>query len=154
MSNKTNIRFANEGDIPHLKQLDSWKKDSMWKRKIFGREVIVLEMNNQLVGLIRYDVLWPTVPFLSLFYIEESYRGKGRSSQMLEFLKKNLRDEGYVSLLSSSQTDEPKAQNWHRHVDKKSEVSLDFRFFYLMELQEQYLNRGEFRYPQFGLGQG
>jgi len=120
MSGHTNIRFAKEADIPQLKRLDSWTKDSMWKRKIFGQEVIVLEIENKIVGLIRYDVLWSTVPFLSLIYIEESYHGKGYSSRMLEFLKKILRDEGYIALLSSSQTDEPEAQNWHRHMGFKS----------------------------------
>jgi len=120
MSAQINIRFANEADIPQLKRLDSWTKDSMWKRKIFGREVIVLEVNSQMAGLIRYDVLWSTVPFLSLIFIEESHRGKGYSNQMLEFLKQYLSDEGYIALLSSSQTDEPDSQNWHRHMGFKS----------------------------------
>src|SRR5688572_26884365 len=99
-----NIRFANEEDIPELKQLDAWTKESMWLRKIFGREVIVLEVENKIVGLIRYDVLWSTVPFLSLIFIEESHRGNGYSHEMFEFLKQSLRDEGYIALLSSSQT--------------------------------------------------
>lgn len=120
MSGHTNIRFANEADIPQLKRLDSWTKDSMWRRKIFGQEVIVLEIENKFVGLIRYDVLWSTVPFLSLIYIAESQRGKGYSHQLLEFLKQALRDVGYIALLSSSQTDEPEAQNWHRHMGFKS----------------------------------
>lgn len=120
MQEKLNIRFANEADIPNLKKLDSWTKDIMWHRKIFGQEVIVLEAENQIIGLIRYDLLWSTVPFLSLIFIEENYRGKGYSRQMLEFLKMHLRSEGYVALLSSSQTDEPEAQNWHRHIGFKS----------------------------------
>ncbi len=120
MQEKLNIRFANEADIPNLKKLDSWTKDIMWHRKIFGQEVIVLEAENQIIGLIRYDLLWSTVPFLSLIFVEENYRGKGYSRQMLEFLKMHLRSEGYVALLSSSQTDEPEAQNWHRHIGFKS----------------------------------
>lgn len=119
MSDAINIRFASEADIAELKKLDSWTKDSMWQRKIFGHEVIVLEINLQIAGLIRYDVLWSTVPFLSLIYIEEPYRGKSYSIKMLEFLKQALRDEGYVALLSSSQTDEPEAQSWHHHMGFK-----------------------------------
>jgi N-acetylglutamate synthase-like GNAT family acetyltransferase len=115
-----NIRFANEDDIPALKQLDTWTKDSMWQRKILWREVIVLEVENKIVGLMRYDVLWSTVPFLSLIFIEEPYRGKGYSVELLSFLKSYLRNEGYVALLSSSQTDEPEAQNWHRKMGFKS----------------------------------
>jgi len=120
MSEAFNIHFADEADIPQLKKLDSWTKDSMWRRKIFGHEVIVLEIENQIAGLIRYDVLWSTVPFLSLIFVEEAHRGKGYSHKLLEFLKQHLRDEGYVALLSSSQTDEPEAQNWHRHMGFKS----------------------------------
>jgi hypothetical protein len=35
---------------------------------------------------------------------------------MLDFLKAHLREMGHVALLSSSQTDEPEPQAWHRHM--------------------------------------
>lgn len=56
------------------------------------------------------------MPFLELIFIEEAQRGRGHSRRLLEALKAHLRQEGYVALLSSSQTNEPSAQAWHHHM--------------------------------------
>lgn len=80
----------------------------------------MLELSAEIIGLIRYEVLWTTVPFMGLIFIEEAQRGKGYSTLLLEFLKQHLREQGYLALLSSSQTDEPTPQAWHRHMGFKS----------------------------------
>jgi GNAT superfamily N-acetyltransferase len=114
------VRFANPSDIPKLQRLDHWPKEHIWQHKIAGNEVIVLELASEVSGLIRYELLWTTVPFMSLIVIEEPHRGKGYSKLMLEFLKDHLRAQGSVALLSSSQTDEPGPQHWHRHMGFKT----------------------------------
>lgn len=82
--------------------------------------MIVLEGGGRVVGLARYGVLWTDVPFLGLIEIEAPYRKKGNSKLLLEFLKQHLRSQGFVALLSSSQTNEPEPQAWHIHVGFKS----------------------------------
>jgi N-acetylglutamate synthase-like GNAT family acetyltransferase len=114
------MRLAKPSDIPKLQRLDRWPKEHIWQHKIAGGEVIVLELNAEIIGLIRYEVLWTTVPFMSLIAIEEIHRNKGYSKLLLEFLKEQLRSQGYLALLSSSQTDEPTPQAWHRHMGFKS----------------------------------
>ncbi len=110
------VRLAQETDIPALQQLDPWPKEHIWRQKIAGGGVMVLELDGSVVGLMRYDLLWTTVPFLGLIEIEAAHWGKGYSRMMLEFLKAHLREQGYVALLSSSQTDEPEPQRWHLHM--------------------------------------
>jgi N-acetylglutamate synthase-like GNAT family acetyltransferase len=114
------VRLAKPDDISNLQRLDPWPKEHIWQQKISANEVIVLEFDKQIIGLIRYEVLWTTVPFMGLIILEETHRGKGYSKVMLEFLKQHLRDQGYITLLSSSQTDESAPQNWHRHMGFKS----------------------------------
>jgi GNAT superfamily N-acetyltransferase len=114
------VRFAQPSDIPKLQRLDRWPKEHIWQHKIAGGEVIVLELASEIIGLIRYEVLWTTVPFMGLIVIEEAYRKKGYSKLLLEFLKHYLREQCYLALLSSSQTDEPEPQAWHRHMGFKS----------------------------------
>jgi GNAT superfamily N-acetyltransferase len=114
------VRLAKLFDLPKLQSIDRWPKEHIWQQKISAGEVIVLEQDEQIIGLIRYDVLWTTVPFMGLIVIEEAHRSKGYSKLLLEFLKQHLRDQGYIALLSSSQTDEPTPQNWHRHMGFKS----------------------------------
>jgi len=110
------VRLAQEADIPALGQLDPWPKEHVWRQKIAAGEVVVLELEGNVIGLIRYAVLWTTVPFMGLIELEPAHRGKGYSRVMLSFLKDHLRAQGYVALLSSSQTDEPEPQRWHLHM--------------------------------------
>ena len=114
------VRLARPFDIPQLQGLDRWPKEPIWQHKLAGGEVIVLELATEIIGLIRYEVLWTTVPFMGLILIEEPHRNKGYSKLLLEFLKNHLREQGYLALLSSSQTDEPTPQAWHRHMGFKA----------------------------------
>jgi ribosomal protein S18 acetylase RimI-like enzyme len=110
------VRLAHPNDIPALQRLDPWPKEPIWQQKIAHGEVIVLEVGGNVVGLARYAVLWTTVPFLGLIEIEEGYRKQGHSRAMLTFLTEHLRAQGYIALLSSSQTNEPEPQAWHLHM--------------------------------------
>ena len=110
------VRLAEPNDIAALQMLDPWPKEPVWQQKIANGEVIILELEGSVIGLIRYAVLWTTVPFMGLIEIAAAHRSKGYSRLMLSFLKDHLRAQGYVALLSSSQTDEPAAQRWHLHM--------------------------------------
>ena len=115
------VRLAQEADIQALQRLDRWPKEHVWRQKIANGEVVVLEHETQVIGLIHYAVLWTTVPFMGLIEIEAAHRGKGYSRLMLAFLKEHLRGQGYLALLSSSQTDEPEPQRWHLHMGFRSD---------------------------------
>lgn len=110
------VRLAQLGDVKALQRLDPWPKEHIWQQKIAGGEVIVLKVDGVVVGLARYAVLWTTVPFLGLIEIAAAHRGKGYSRLLLSYLKDHLRAQGFVALLSSSQTDEPEPQRWHLHM--------------------------------------
>lgn len=113
---KDTIRLANLEDVARLQQLDAYPKETIWQQKINHHEVIVLSVDDVIMGLARYAVLWTTVPFLGWIWIAEEHQGKGYSRKMLNFLQAHLKAQGYVALLSSSQTDEPQAQAWHVHM--------------------------------------
>ncbi len=110
------VRPARAEDIPALHQRDPWPKAHVWQQKITNGEVMVLTFDGSVVGVARYAVLWTTVPFLGLIEIDAAHRGKGYSRLLLSFLKTHLRAQGYVALLSSSQTNEPEPQRWHLHM--------------------------------------
>lgn len=113
---EVNVRLAENKDIDRLSLLDRWPSKETWKRKINNGEVIVLAVDCEVVGLLRYSVLWTTVPFIGLIYIEDKFQKKGYSRKLLEFTRDYLKKCGYVALLSSSQTNEPEPQAWHKHV--------------------------------------
>jgi hypothetical protein len=51
------VRLAKLFDLPKLQSIDRWPKEHIWQQKISAGEVIVLEQDEQIIGLIRYDVL-------------------------------------------------------------------------------------------------
>ena len=115
-----NVRLAELSDINELQSIDPWPKEQIWNQKISNKEVVVVVIDQQIVGLIRYALLWTTVPFMGLIEIKEDYRKKGYSALLLEFLKEHLRRQGFIALLSSSQTNESTPQAWHSHMGFKS----------------------------------
>ena len=114
------VRFAYDTDLSELQRLDPWPKERVWLHKIAGDEVLVLEHETRVIGLLRYELLWTTVPFMSLIEIEAEHRGRGYSRLMLSFLTEHLKAQGCVALFSSSQTDEPEPQRWHLHMGFRS----------------------------------
>jgi ribosomal protein S18 acetylase RimI-like enzyme len=111
-----NVRYAETGDQDRLATLDPWPNDHVWQRKIEAREVIACEVNNTIVGVLRFEFIWTTVPFISFIYVQDAHRGKGLSRRMLALLTRDLKMRGYPALLSSAQTNEPTAQQWHEHL--------------------------------------
>lgn len=110
------VRLATASDRDALHALDPWPTDAAWDRLIRNGEVLVVEVDGDVVGLTHHTVLWATVPFLSMIVLREDVRGRGLSRLLVDELVRRLTDEGYVALLSSSQTDEPEPQAWHRHL--------------------------------------
>lgn len=116
MTATAEIRIATPADVPALRELDPWPKDHAWRRLISNEEVLVVDEGGRVVGLAHYTMLWADVPFLNMIVLAEDVRGRGLSHLLLKALTTRLRDQGYPALLSSSQTDEPMPQAWHRHM--------------------------------------
>lgn len=110
------VRYATMPDIAILTQHDRWPRPTHWHNKVAAREVIVATDLGTLVGHARFEVLWTTLPFLSMIHIRHESRGRGISRRLLGFLLDELRLRGYAALLSSAQSDEPQSQGWHEHM--------------------------------------
>ena len=110
------VRYAAMPDIALLAQRDRWPRPTHWHNKVAAREVVVATDLGALVGHARFEVLWTTLPFLSMIQVRHESRGRGISRRLLEFLIDELRLRGYAALLSSAQSDEPQSQSWHEHM--------------------------------------
>jgi len=109
------VRLADYSDLDFVSQEGYLPKEEVL-RKIKRRECFVLGVDGNLAGYLRLEYLWSLVPFIALIIIEEQYRGKGYSRELLGFVEIFLKNESYEVLYSSSQADELEPQAWHRHV--------------------------------------
>ncbi len=74
--------------------------------------------NDAPVGVMRYNLFWDTVPFLTLIYFKESYRGKGFGKQAMIYWENEMRSLGYKIVMTSTQVDEG-AQHFYRKLGYK-----------------------------------
>ena len=117
MADQIEVRFANQMDLDECIVLDHPTMPvEVIKRKVEQREIIVAEKAGQLVGYLRLEYLWSTVPYIALIWVVEDQRQQGIGSAMLRYLENVLREQGHTALYSSSQANEPEPQAWHRHV--------------------------------------
>lgn len=85
-------------------------------RKIRQGEIILLCVNDEPVGYLWFALLWSTLPFVDLIYINEACQKRGLSRILLSFLEDHLRERGHTILYSSSQMNKPEPQSWHRRM--------------------------------------
>ena len=63
-------------------------------------------------------MFWDNTPFCTLIIIGGEYRGKGYGKQLMEYWEKDMKEQGYGMLLTSTQTDET-AQHFYRKLGYK-----------------------------------
>ncbi len=115
MIEELSVRFANLIDLDFVQQ-DHHIPTEIVKRKIKWQEVIVAERNGSLVGYVRLEYLWSSIPYIALIYVLPEHRRQGVGKAMIYFIEGFLHDRGHSALYSSSQVNESEPQAWHRHV--------------------------------------
>ena len=113
--NPVSVRIAENTDLDFVSQ-DGYipKEEVAWK--IQRKECFVLCLDGKPVGYLRIEYLWSMLPFISMIIIQEAYRKRGYSRDLLGFLEAFFREKGHKILFSSSQADEPTPQAWHRYM--------------------------------------
>mgnify|MGYP001829218551 CR=1 FL=1 len=109
------VRIAEDSDLEFVSQ-DGYipKEEVSWK--IQRQECFLLCVDGQHAGYLRIEFLWSMLPFISLIIIQEAYRKRGYSRDLLGFVEEFLKEKGHKVLFCSSQADEPVPQAWHRYM--------------------------------------
>lgn len=110
------VRFATMADADWCRSCDSRMSSELVQRKILQRELVIVEANDNRIGVLRLGFLWSTLPQIELIWVEKQHRRGGLGRTLLKFVERSLGEQGHKILLSSSQADEPASQAWHRAV--------------------------------------
>jgi len=114
MHERALVRFAGPEDLEWCVVEDGLVIEKIMRNKIVNDEIIVVEIDGQLVGYIRMESLWSTIPYIGMFFVVDEYRKEGIGRKMQDFLEEHLRSQGYDFLLSSSHANELEHQAWYR----------------------------------------
>ena len=68
--------------------------------------VDVLCEGDAIVGILRYNLFWQSIPFLDLIFIDEAYRGQGWGSKMMVKWEESMKAMEYPYVMLSTQEDE------------------------------------------------
>lgn len=112
------IRYLRNEDKQFWYRLDKHLPETEFKNKIHTKRGYVLLKSGKPIGLLRYNLFWDNIPFCTMLIIEENYRGKGYGKKLMTYWEKDMKEQGYGMLLTSTQVDET-AQHFYRKLEYK-----------------------------------
>lgn len=117
-----NIRYASENDKSFWFTLDEHISESEFELKVRNKRSYLISDGDKSIGILRYNLFWDNIPFLTMIHFDEHYRRKGFGTQAILFWENEMRELGYKMVMTSTQVDE-EAQHFYRkigYVDKGS----------------------------------
>ena len=108
-----NISCVTENNKDFWFSIDKHITKESFDLKIFGKLGYVIYDDRKPVGIMHHCILWDTMPFLNLIYIDPKYRKCGFGKNAMEFWEKEMKEKGFKMVLISTQVDE-KAQFFYR----------------------------------------
>ena len=116
------IRYATEDDASFWYTLDAHIRKSEFLLKVRDKRGYIICDNDTSIGVLRYNLFWDTIPFLTLLFIREEYQVQGYGRQAMLHWEREMRAQGHSMTMTSTQADE-QAQHFYRklgYVDRGS----------------------------------
>ena len=110
-----NIRYVCEEDIAFWITLDMHLDESELLLKCRDKRGYIISDNDKTIGIMRYNLFWDIVPFLTFIYIDQVYQKKGFGRKAILHWENEMRELGYKMLMTSTQVDE-QAQHFYRKL--------------------------------------
>lgn len=132
------IRYAAESDQAFWFALDQHIGESEFLLKVRDRRGFIISDDRKPIGVMRYNLFWDNIPFLTLIHFDEAYRGKGFGRQAMAHWENEMRESGYKIVMTSTQVDE-QAQHFYRKLGYVEKGSLSFDHTPLQQPMEMFL---------------
>lgn len=110
------IRKVDQKDKEYWFSLDIHISDEEFNFKVSTKTGYIIWKDNVPIGVLRYNMFWDSVPFITLIYIKEEQRGVGKNVILL--WKSEMKAQGYNVVMTSTQVDE-NAQHFYRKIGYK-----------------------------------
>ena len=68
--------------------------------------VTVLRSEDRILGVLRWNLFWQSIPFLDLIYLDEAVRGQDWGTRMMAHWEEDMRSNGFDHVMLSTQADE------------------------------------------------
>lgn len=112
------VCYATNDDVTKWFDYDKHISESELRLKIINKRCYTLKNNDIMVGVMRYNLFWDSIPFLTMLHLDASARGKGYGSQAMLHWEDEMRSLGFPCVMTSTQSDES-AQLFYRKLGYK-----------------------------------
>lgn len=112
------IRYATNNDKVFWYTQDKHMRESEFDIKIIENRCYIISDDDKPVGVLRYNLFWDSIPFLSLIHIEEAYRSRGFGKMAMQYWENEMLKFKYKMVMTSTRSDE-RAQHFYRKLGYK-----------------------------------
>lgn len=109
------MEYAGADDLAVWRGFDRHIADGELLRKMEQKRCYIIKENATPVGVLRYNLFWDEIPFVTLLYFAEDARGKGYGRRAMEQWETEMRALGFSGVMTSTQADE-NAQHFYRKL--------------------------------------
>lgn len=117
------IRYASRADKAFWFALDKHISEDEFLLKVRDRRGYIVSDGGEPIGIMRYNLFWDIIPFLTLIHLEEACRGSGFGKQAMLHWEHEMCELGHKMVMTSTQADE-QAQHFYRKLGYKDRGSL------------------------------
>jgi len=119
------IRYVLADDKIFWFKFDTLLSGREFELKIRDKRGYIITYADEFIGIMRYNLLWDQIPFLTLIYLDESKRRKGFGRQAMQYWENEMREFGYDVVMTSTRIDED-AQHFYRKLGYKENGGILF----------------------------
>jgi len=109
------IRYVCEEDRTFWTTLDKHLSVNEFMLKCRDKRGYIISDNEKPIGIMRYNLFWDIIPFLTFIYIDNACQKNGFGRQAMLYWENEMRERGYKMLMTSTQVDE-EAQHFYRKL--------------------------------------
>ena len=100
------IRYAKPRDLEMVSEYDEHISKEEMKNSIAMKRIILLFIDDENEGWLRFNLFWDNIPFMNMLFISEEQRGKGYGRKLVEFWEHEMAEQGYKFVMTSTQSEE------------------------------------------------
>jgi ribosomal protein S18 acetylase RimI-like enzyme len=109
------LRYVSDADKWFWFTLDKHLDDSEFDLKVRDRRGYIISNDGKPIGIMRFNLFWDNIPFLTMIYIDGQSQRKGFGRQVMLHWENEMRSLGYKMVMTSTQADE-QAQYFYRKI--------------------------------------
>ncbi|MDK4735573.1 GNAT family N-acetyltransferase [Rhizobium sp. CNPSo 3490] len=108
------VASASQADIDWLAREDATAGKVWVSRCVALGEYLIAREAGEIVGFLRFSRFWGRVPYMEVIRVLPGHRRSGVGTALFLAWERAMRGEGARLLMTSSECDESRPQDWHR----------------------------------------